>query len=284
MKKKLPILVIYKRSFLAGASSLSDRIKKNPNFVRNHSKHNETLRYVEKSIASLGVPYDKITRRPGIDYKGYGLIIAVGGDGTLLEVARGINRHQLLLGVNSDPSWSVGKFCHANVRNFNLIMNSILKGAANIKPLYKIRILIQDGLQKKSYECLNDILICHANPAAMSRYIITIGDINEEHRNSGIWISSAAGSTGAILSAGGSQMQEESRMIQYKPRELYHMKVGKYRLTGGLVDVSERIKVMSLMREGNIFLDGAHVQHEFEYGCRAVISHSLNFVRLIYGP
>ncbi len=283
MKKKLPILVVYKRSFLAGAGHLSDKLRKATNFVRNHSKHNETLKYIERSLASLDLPYQKITRKPDIDYKGYGLIISVGGDGTLLEVARGIDRQQLLLGVNSDPNWSVGKFCHAHIGNFNPIIKSIIHSTADIRPLYKLKILVTNRSQRKCYECLNDVLICHANPAAMSRYRISIGGIAEEHRNSGIWISSAAGSTGAILSAGGTQMPEQSRMIQYKPRELYHMKGVKYRLTGDLLD-AERIGIMSLMPNGRIYLDGAHVWHEFEYGSRAVISNSTNFVRIIYGP
>ena len=50
---------------------------------------------------------------------------------------------------------------------------------------------------------LNDILICHHNPGAMSRYYLTVGRVREEQRSSGVWIATAAGSSGGLHSAGG---------------------------------------------------------------------------------
>jgi NAD+ kinase len=129
-------------------------------------------------------------------------------------------------------------------------------------------------------EGLNDVLICHANPAAMSRYTIRIGTVCEEHRNSGIWFSSAAGSTGAIFSAGGRRMPLESRQVQYMPRELYYTKKILYRLKGGFSGQS--VTVTSHMTHGCIFIDGAHNKLPFGYGKKAIVSPSPNYIRLIH--
>lgn len=283
MKKILRILLVYKRSSLSVAGRLSEKVRNAAHFRANHLKHYQTLRGIESILQALDVPYHKKTRNPKTDYSPYDLIITVGGDGTMLEVARSLGHHQLLLGVNSDPDWSVGQFCHAHIGNFERVIRHVLNRSAKIKPLYKLRIILRDGLRTRRIECLNDVLICHANPAAMSRYKITIGKATEEHRNSGIWFASAAGSTGAIASAGGRKLPEESWAIQYRPRELYYAKDIDYRLTGGIIPPGQRAIVVSHMPKGRIFVDGAHVKYPFTYSRKATISHSPNFIRLVHG-
>ncbi len=129
--------------------------------------------------------FTKACRGSSINYNRYDLIITLGGDGTFLEAARHVE-NQIVLGVNSDPAWSVGRFCWAHPKNFEKLLDKILAGHWRIKKFNRLRLSFSDGTNPMNV--LNDILVCHENPAAMSRYYITIGKIKEEQRSSGIWI------------------------------------------------------------------------------------------------
>ncbi len=276
------ILLIYKRSSLSVAGKLSDRLRKTRRFENNHMAHYATLRKVESVLKLSGVKYHKHARGKGIDYKAYDIVITVGGDGTILEAARGLNSRQMILGVNSDRNWSVGQFCCCDAQSFENIFKKLLNGKAKICRLYKLKLHLKDGAKSRDIECLNDVLICHANPGAMSRYELTIGKTAEDHRSSGIWFSTAAGSTGAMLSAGGAKMALSSTNIQYKPRELYHSRTVTYQLTGGFVKRPQKAKLVSAMARGYIFVDGANVKFPFTYGSCAEISSSPHFIQLIH--
>jgi len=68
----------------------------------------------------------------------------------------------------------------------------------------------------------------------MSRYYLQVGKLLEEQRSSGVWIATAAGSTGGLRSAGGKVLPKEDKKFQYKPRELYYGKKTCYHLKGGI--------------------------------------------------
>lgn len=276
------ILLVYKRSSLSVAGKFSERLRLAQRFQENHRAHYATLRAVERVLKDLNVKYSKHTRGPKVDYKDYDLIITIGGDGTVMEAGRAMKNDQLLLGVNSDPSWSVGQFCATHAGGFRQFFNQVIRGKAKAYRLYKLKIDLKDDKMSRQIECLNDALICHANPGAMSRYTLTVGKTSEHHRNSGIWLSTAAGSTGAILSAGGRKMPLSSTDIQYKPRELYHARGIKYRLTGGLIHKGQAAEFVSSMPHGCVFVDGAHIKFPFVYGAAARISTSSNYLSLIH--
>src|SRR6185295_12301282 len=83
-------------------------------------------------------------------------------------------------------------------------------------------------------QAFNDVLIAHRNPAAMTRYRLTIGASQEDQRSSGVWISTAAGSTAGIRSAGGRRMPITAKRLQYLVREPYTWPQRRYRLGRGL--------------------------------------------------
>ncbi len=276
------VLLIYKRSALSVSGKLSDRLRHARRFMVNHRVHYATLHAIETILKKYGIKYHKRSRGHQTSYKPYNIVITVGGDGTLLEAARALNNRQILLGVNSDPGWSVGQFCSAHAGNFEQALKALLAGRSKTIRLYKLKLKLNDGKKTRSIECLNDVLICHANPGAMSRYELVIGKRVEDHRSSGIWFSTAAGSTGAMLSAGGHKMPLDSRDIQYKPREFYHAKGIHNQLTGGLIPRAGKAKLVSFMPYGRIFVDGAHIKFPFTYGSKAELSSSPNFVLLVH--
>jgi len=279
---KIPrILLLYKKSsystYFLGRKRISSELKNLlhsddvERFKETHQHHYASLLAIEGVLKHAGLPYSRCCRGTKVDYARFDLVITVGGDGTFLEAARNIRR-QVILGVNSDPRWSVGRFCAATVDNFAVLLNALLSGKAVIKDFQRMRVGFSGNV--KPFDALNDILICHRNPAAMSRYYLSVGAYKEEQRSSGVWVATAAGSTGAICSAGGKALPFESSKIQYKPRELYQVD-RKYRLEGGVVDPAKtHLKVVSMMREGVVYGDGSHVSVPFSFGRRLHISLS----------
>ncbi len=243
-----------------------------------HDQHYEALKVVESTLKQYGIKYDKFPRGKNVRYEEYNIIITLGGDGTFLEASRKVT-HQIIIGVNSSPVYSVGKLCVAGIHNFKKIIESVLKNKLKLQLLHRLRMEIDE--KSDPIDALNDVLICHKNPAAMSRYCLKIGHVHEEQRNSGIWISTACGSSGAIHSAGGQLMNKTEKEMQYKPRELYYGIKNNYQLTGGILSSRHKINITSLMREGKIFVDGTHLSFPFSFGSKLNVSLSPNPIKTI---
>jgi len=282
------VLLVYKKSTY---QIYLDR--KNPMFSRNsssslrldrerlekaHESHYRTLEQVSQVLRASGVSYRVVYRARACDYSPYDGVISVGGDGTFLEASRRV-RNQWILGVNSDPDRSVGNFCRANADTFRGVFEQILQGRAKTRWLNRIQAQL-DGRSLEAH-VLNEILVSHWVPAAMTRYRVEMDGYKEEHWNSGLWISTAAGSTGAIRSAGGRRLPLGSEAIQYLPREPYRRRGVTYRLTGGLLPAGAAITLSSMMREGMLYMDGQHFKIPFPYGQVLRVSRSRFPLRLV---
>ena len=255
----------------SSALRLKSPLYKIRRFQDTHLIHYETLFKVESILKSYGLKFEKYYRGQKLSINQFDFVITVGGDGTFMQAARALT-NQPIMGVNSDPSWSVGRFCSADSKNFEKVLQKVLEGRWPIKYFHRLKLKVDNS--KSDINVLNDILICHSNPAAMSRYNLKIGKVEEEQRSSGIWISTAAGSTGAIKSAGGKVISPVSFQYQYKPRELYNFKSKKYRLVGSILNLNQAAEVISLMQQGKIYIDGSHNYLKFNFGSRALVSKS----------
>jgi NAD+ kinase len=282
------VLLFYKKSaykiyFLEERSTFNPKNrpiaqKELDRFKRAHREHYATLRHIGEILTKYGICYTKVFRGQVVDYDAYDLVITIGGDGTFLEAARNVSRSPLL-GVNSSVSYSVGNFCIANINNFEGILQRILQKNFQMKTFHRLHLDVDQ--HRNEIDCLNDILVCHSNPAAMSRYLLTIGKVTEEHRSSGVWIATPSGSSGGVLSAGGKKIAHTARKLQYMPRELYWGIGWKYRLTGGILPAGQNIKMTSLMRDGRIYVDGTHIDIPFPFGVTAHIALSSRPIRTI---
>jgi NAD+ kinase len=203
-------------------------------------------------LTNLGVKYNLIGREELhrgslLDQE---LIIAVGGDGTVLNTSQFLDDTIPLLGINSDPTQpnelgvtklkderrSQGALCGTTARHLNLDLPRIIYG--DISPAHRSRL---QCLVRSSYTetrlppALNDVLVAHPNPASVSRYRLAVckGNAKPSYESvikqdeisslnvwsSGLWVSTATGSSAAIFAAGGEKMDYHSPCIQYKVRE-----------------------------------------------------------------
>lgn len=204
-------------------------------------------------------------------------VVSVGGDGTLLRASQYL-RDGMMIGVNSAPGDSVGHFCTANRENFADRLDAIL--TLKWRPVELARLQVTLDGKTLPELALNDVLVAHYCPAATTRYLIEVGDQVEEQRSSGVWISTAAGSTAGIGSAGGRRMPLRSRHIQFLVRELYREPDREYQLTRGLAPPDSGVTIASKMPDGRLYIDGARAQYQFPFGARAHIEIAQESLKL----
>ncbi len=243
-----------------------------------HERHWQTATAVEDILKAHKVRYTKKKRGGKADLSGFDRIITVGGDGTFLEAALQV-KDQPVLGVNSDPARSVGRFCAARVKNFAEHLDLLMANHRRIAAINRLRFSVKG--KKDAVHFLNDLLCCHRNPALMSHYCLQVGRTAEVQRSSGVWVATAAGSTGAVHSAGGKILPLRSARYQYHPRELYLGLNNRYSLTGGILPENREVRITSYMTEGCCCIDGAIIVVPFPFGQEARIARSAHPLRVV---
>lgn len=270
----LRVLLVYKKSRLEVYASeypdlpINELIRKGDNslnFLKDeHEQHFKCLEQVKKDLAGRGVDLLVCNRADLSSEKTQGrIIVTVGGDGTILDASH-FAQDNPIFGVNSDPERSVGSLCLATQKDFADLFDALLSGTLLVLPVARIGGTL-DG-KELPILALNEVLVAHSNPAAMSRYVIEVNGQKEEHKSSGVWIAAAMGSTGATLSAGGQVQPLGDSRIQLVVREPY-FSIGKVnRMLAGFLRQDEVLRLTSRMPAGQIFIDGPHCFEKFEMG------------------
>jgi len=194
------------------------------------------------------------------------LVVTVGGDGTFLAAASAV-REQAMLGVNSSPSTSTGRYCGSTLATFAAALDAIVEGAAPT-PLVRIQIAVE-GTSLPAL-ALNDVLFANRSPPCSSRYALTVGETVELQLSSGIWIATASGSSAAIRSAGGEPMGHGDPRLQLLVREPYQLAHAPSTLLRALTE--EPIRVMSRHDDNALFLDGQPHPWPVPFGAQAVLA------------
>lgn len=239
-----------------------------------HEEHNRCLKKVQSVLNDAGISYDALPRISLNEHvANVDMVISVGGDGTFLDASHHLNGVRLL-GVNSSRSSSFGHFCLANEDNFAQILSDIQND--KLAPHDLMRLQVKRNGRVLPEPVLNEVLICHENPAGTSRYFINLAGITEEQRSSGVWIGPPSGSTGVLKAAGGKVQGICDRQFQFIVREPGERPAESWKLIKGLVNEGQEIKLTSQMRTGVIYIDGSHISYPFALGDEIVIAASPN--------
>jgi NAD+ kinase len=238
-----------------------------------HLAHQLTLKRVQQTLRALGA---KITvlRSPGavFDATDASLVVTVGGDGTLLAASHHVGSIPIL-GVNSSPAHSVGFFCPAHLGNLEPTLARALDGTLPSVLLSRMQVSVNNRICSR--RVLNEALFCHAIPAATSRYIVSFDGKSEDQRSSGVWVSTAAGSTGAARSAGGKLLPFASRKLQLVVREPY-LEARRdpapvpIALDHLIFEPPATLTLLSKMEDARLYLDGPYRQMPVGLGDRVV--------------
>jgi NAD+ kinase len=271
----------------------------------------------QRGAHTISVMRDDVTP----DHVSYAdLVVALGGDGTTLIASHkldGENGATPLVGVNTDrasPSdlatlyrssepfdmrRSTGHLCACTSDNVETVLDDIVFGRVAPTRLTRARVDVAGVVLPPA---LNDVLIAHPSPGAVSRYSVHVprmhgrvaahDDDLEGSRNvmssrdryerkqndrdaplwfhvrsSGLRVCTAAGSTAAMRSAGGEPMHYSSRELQFMDREPIYFDHAPPPSSGhGFYGKDETMILRWNSRAGTVFLDGAHVTHEVKMG------------------
>jgi NAD+ kinase len=221
------------------------------------------------------------------------LVIALGGDGTLLHASHYVGEDTLLLGVNSCPPHSVGALCAATAPTFSTLLDAALSGDATVVPTRRLLVSTSEGHALPL--ALNDLLLCNQHPAATSRYQISVVQEcavpteaegtclplrMEAQLSSGLWVAAPAGSSAVIRGYGMPQLPLGSRSFLLAVREPYlgveeraFAPSGGYQLDRLTLDGdAESLSLFCRMRTGLVCVDGPDNGIRLGFGARVTIS------------
>lgn len=229
-----------------------------------HEEHIATVEEVKEALREAKADVTMLGRNgEGFDPDAFDLVITVGGDGTLLSASHAVSRVPML-GVNSAPSHSVGFFCGAKKGQARPAILEAVRG--DLHKMVLSRMSVRVNGKTVTDRVLNEALYCHASPAATTRYILRLGDIQEEQKSSGFWIGPAAGSTAAQRSAGGRILPLSSQKLQIVVREPYVPSGAKFRLLKALIPPGQVLGVRTKMHDAKVFIDGPDAVTDLDFG------------------
>ncbi len=156
----------------------------------------------ESTAERVGKP--QVARRPvttiGAEID---LAIVIGGDGTLLNVARNIARHRVpLIGVNVGR---LGFLADISTDHMFDVIGKILDGQYRTEERFLLHAeIVRDGEVIHTFNPLNDVVLNKGNLARLIEFETYIdGEFVSETRADGIIVATPTGSTAYALSAGG---------------------------------------------------------------------------------
>lgn len=266
----LDILGEYVRKKVADKLLTVDHLE---SMQRGHKDHHETCDRVRNALEHNGISYTQVSHgRYWPDVDQFDAVIAIGGDGTVLEASHHVDEsHVPIIGIRSSPQ-SIGHLCAYDISDVDNLMQDLKSGQLQYILAHRLRAVIHSlnsNSDISTRSILNDFLFCNANPAATTRYRVSIDDRSELQMSSGIWISAPAGSSAAIQSAGGIPMDLGAANFQFRVRELYNPPGHNRLITGQVFDPDHEFLVIESLSDDAILApDGHQNSYTLGYGDR----------------
>lgn len=178
-------------------------------------ERNVKVIFDEKMCLQLEITKDKFCNKD--IFRNSDIVIVLGGDGTLLNVARqAICTEVPLFGVNLGH---LGFLTEIEVSEMYLALEKILNGEFTIEKRMMLEAFIEKNKEKKNnFIALNDITISKGSFSRLVTYSIYINDKYVDlYSADGIIISSPTGSTAYSLSAGGPIVSPNLELLLITP-------------------------------------------------------------------
>ena len=193
-------------------------------FVYN-AQHPTALQMTEAVMRSLGLGEDCwVTAAEDLEDMRHVLhdtrfIVIAGGDGTILRVVRTIAEYGVpLVGINMGR---VGFMAELQVHEALEELPAYLNGSARLEERMMLEISVRHGDEQEPYltlHALNDVVVGRGGSARLLDIVATIdGVILTSYRADAVIVSTATGSTGYALSAGGPIMYPETKAMLIQP-------------------------------------------------------------------
>ncbi len=238
-------------------------------------RQDETMAAVRAALRGEEVrerTFDQLTAN---DARDVDLVLTVGGDGTVFT-ANTLATSAPYFTVNSDPERSVGHFTRFTAQTVAAGLAAWRAGQAETEDLQRLAITVNGA----EHYILNDCLFAHSNPAVLSRYVMEVDGHREFQRSSGVWISTAHGSTAAIHSAGAEPVTCHQPALLFKVREPFLAREPAY-LLGGTQLPPRGLRLTPAIPGMALYLDGPNITVPVLPGVTVDIRQSPTPLRLL---
>ncbi|MEK7845407.1 MAG: NAD(+)/NADH kinase [Nitrospinota bacterium] len=209
-----------------------------------------------------------------------GLIIVLGGDGTLLSVARLIEERDVpILGVNLG---SLGFLTEIGMDELYPVLENVIRGDFTVENRIMLDVFIyREGKMVANYCALNDVVI---NRGALARIVYLEIKINglyvTTYRSDGLIIATPTGSTAYSLAAGGPIVYPTMNAMILSP-------ICPHTLTNRPIvipdDVKIEINLITPDEDALATLDG-QVGYSLNYRDSIEVKKAKNTIKLIQSP
>jgi len=237
-----------------------------------HTEHYASLEILKEALSRHRIDFRETKRESDFSaFRGVDAVFTVGGDGTLLAASHQMQDDIPVVGIRSSAT-SVGHLCALTDKTIDPFIKNYVAGNIDVAKRSRLVAKItsaKTGQSILSEPVLNDFLFCNANPAATTRYYITLGTLTESQKSSGVWISTPTGSSAAIKAAGGSVESPEQRRFQFCVRELFLAPGKSYQLRQGFFDPDQLpFEIQNRGENVILALDGQHGEIRIGLGDR----------------
>jgi NAD kinase len=154
------------------------------------------------------------------DLKESDLIITLGGDGTFVKAAN-LVENSPILGINVESHKSEGALTDLELKDIEKLKD-LFSGKYSIQTRQRAKVKLNGKFIDE--HALNEVYVGATSQFHSSRYKIKFKGNEEEHRSSGVIVSTGTGSPAWFYSAGGKIFSPEEDKLSFIVREPYRGK------------------------------------------------------------
>ncbi len=268
-------------------------------YEQEHEVYADALRRLKRDLGDLGRKLQFIdwTYLPNFIFTPQDAVVTVGRDGLVVNTAKYLDG-QPVVAVNPDPSRNDGILLPFTTETARGGVVRVLEERASYHTITMAEARLNDGQRLLAF---NDFYVGQRTHVS-SRYSLSWHGKTERQSSSGVLVSTGAGSTGwlsstqnmaqavsGLLLNGQAPSLPRLRLAWDDPRlafvvrEPFRSRASDVRLTAGLIDAGEELRLESHMPEGGvIFSDGVEADTlAFNAGAVAVVRAADKRTRLV---
>lgn len=151
------------------------------------------------------------------DLSGIDLLVVLGGDGTLLGIARSLNKsfNSPILGINIG---NLGFLSSVDISDIDIALKKLKGGKYKIVDRMMLNCKVESPTNNEELKALNDVVLARGTLSRMVKFTIFVdGKIYSTFKGDGLIIATPTGSTAYSFSAGGPFIYPDLELITITP-------------------------------------------------------------------
>jgi NAD+ kinase len=145
------------------------------------------------------------------------LLVVLGGDGTLLGIARSLNEsfNAPILGINIG---NLGFLSSVDISEIDIALNKLYEGKYKVVDRMMLNCKVKSNENTEEVKALNDVVLARGTLSRMVKFTIFVdGKIYSTFKGDGLIIATPTGSTAYSFSAGGPFIYPDLELITVTP-------------------------------------------------------------------